>query len=312
MKFEHTSVLLEETIKNLNIKPNGIYVDGTLGGGGHSIEILKGLNKDGKLIGIDQDDEALKAASRRLAEYSDIFTAVKNNFVHIDKVLEDLNIEKVDGVLLDIGVSSHQLDEGDRGFSYMQDAPLDMRMDRDQKLDAYTVVNEYPQELLTEIFYKYGEEKWSKRIAEKIVEERELKPINTTLDLVNVLDHAIPRKVQRQIQGHFAKRVFQAIRIEVNQELRVLEDVIPKIIDRLNSGGRLCIITFHSLEDRIVKNSFKELNRDCICPPEIPICVCNHRRKINIITRKPIEADETEKDENPRSRSAKLRVCERV
>lgn len=312
MKFEHTSVLLDETINNLNIKPSGIYIDGTLGGGGHSIEILKRLNKNGKLIGIDQDDEALKAASQRLGEYADNFTAVKNNFVHIDKVLEDLNIEKVDGVLLDIGVSSHQLDEGERGFSYMQDAPLDMRMDRDQKLDAYTVVNEYPQELLMEIFYKYGEEKWSKRIAEKIVEERELKPIKTTLELVEVLDHAIPKKVQRQIQGHFAKRVFQAIRIEVNQELRVLEDVIPKIIDRLNIGGRLCIITFHSLEDRIVKNSFKELNKDCICPPEIPVCVCDHRRKINIITRKPIEAEEIEKDENPRSRSAKLRVCERV
>lgn len=237
---------------------------------------------------------------------------VKNNFVHIDKVLEDLHIEKVDGVILDIGVSSHQLDEGERGFSYMKDAPLDMRMDQDQELSAFTVVNEYPKEFLTEIFYKYGEEKWSKRIAEKIAEERQDQKIATTLDLVEVLDHAIPKKVQRQIQGHFAKRVFQAIRIEVNQELRVLEEVIPKVVERLKPGGRLCIITFHSLEDRIVKNSFKELNKDCICPPEIPVCVCDHRRKVKIITRKPIEAMETEKENNARSRSAKLRVCEKV
>lgn len=312
MKFEHTSVLLKETIEYLKVKPDGIYIDGTLGGGGHSYEILKQLSDTGKLIGIDQDVEALKAASERLHEYPKNFIAVKNNFVNIDRVLGDLNIDKIDGMILDIGVSSHQLDEEERGFSYMKDAPLDMRMDRQQELSAYTVVNEYPAEVLTDIFYKYGEEKWSKRIADKIVEEREEKPIATTLDLVRVLDHAIPRKVQRQIQGHFAKRVFQAIRIEVNQELRVLEDVIPKIVDRLSPGGRLCIITFHSLEDRIVKNSFKDLNLDCICPPEIPICVCDHRRKVKIITRKPIEATEEEKVVNSRSRSAKLRVCERV
>ena len=312
MNFEHISVLLEETIENLNIKENGIYVDGTLGGGGHSLEIVKKLGKSGKLIGIDQDEQALKAAKLRLKDYQDKTVFVKNNFVHIDKVLEDLHIEKVDGVILDIGVSSHQLDEGERGFSYMKDAPLDMRMDQDQELSAFTVVNEYPKEFLTEIFYKYGEEKWSKRIAEKIAEERQDQKIATTLDLVEVLDHAIPKKVQRQIQGHFAKRVFQAIRIEVNQELRVLEEVIPKVVERLKPGGRLCIITFHSLEDRIVKNSFKELNKDCICPPEIPVCVCDHRRKVKIITRKPIEAMETEKENNARSRSAKLRVCEKV
>lgn len=312
MNFEHISVLLEETIENLNIKENGIYVDGTLGGGGHSLEIVKKLGKNGKLIGIDQDEQALKAARLRLKDYQDKTVFVKNNFVHIDKVLEDLHIEKVDGVILDIGVSSHQLDEGERGFSYMKDAPLDMRMDQDQELSAFTVVNEYPKEFLTEIFYKYGEEKWSKRIAEKIAEERQDQKIATTLDLVEVLDHAIPKKVQRQIQGHFAKRVFQAIRIEVNQELRVLEEVIPKVVERLKPGGRLCIITFHSLEDRIVKNSFKELNKDCICPPEIPVCVCDHRRKVKIITRKPIEAMETEKENNARSRSAKLRVCEKV
>lgn len=312
MNFEHISVLLEETIENLNIKENGIYVDGTLGGGGHSLEIVKKLGKNGKLIGIDQDEQALKAAKLRLKDYQDKTVFVKNNFVHIDKVLEDLHIEKVDGVILDIGVSSHQLDEGERGFSYMKDAPLDMRMDQDQELSAFTVVNEYPKEFLTEIFYKYGEEKWSKRIAEKIAEERQDQKIATTLDLVEVLDHAIPKKVQRQIQGHFAKRVFQAIRIEVNQELRVLEEVIPKVVELLKPGGRLCIITFHSLEDRIVKNSFKELNKDCICPPEIPVCVCDHRRKVKIITRKPIEAMETEKENNARSRSAKLRVCEKV
>ncbi len=312
MKFEHISVLLTESIENLNIKENGIYVDATLGGGGHSLEILKRLGSEGKLIGIDQDEQALKAAALRLKDFKDQTIIVKNNFVHIDKVLNDLQIDKVDGVLLDIGVSSHQLDEGERGFSYMKDAPLDMRMDREQTLSAYTVVNEYPKELLTEIFYKYGEEKWSKRIAEKIVEERINSPIKTTLDLVSVLDHAIPKKVQRQIQGHFAKRVFQAIRIEVNQELRVLEDVIPKIVDRLKSGGRLCIITFHSLEDRIVKNSFKELNKDCVCPPEIPVCVCNHRRQVKLITRKPIEALKIEKENNARSRSAKLRVCEKI
>lgn len=312
MNFEHISVLLEETIENLNIKENGIYVDGTLGGGGHSLEIVKKLGKNGKLIGIDQDEQALKAARLRLKDYQDKTVFVKNNFVHIDKVLEDLHIEKVDGVILDIGVSSHQLDEGERGFSYMKDAPLDMRMDQDQELSAFTVVNEYPKEFLTEIFYKYGEEKWSKRIAEKIAEERQDQKIATTLDLVEVLDHAIPKKVQRQIQGHFAKRVFQAIRIEVNQELRVLEEVIPKVVELLKPGGRLCIITFHSLEDRIVKNSFKELNKDCICPPEIPVCVCDHRRKVKIITRKPIEAMETEKENNARSRSAKLRVCEKV
>lgn len=312
MNFEHISVLLEETIENLNIKENGIYVDGTLGGGGHSLEIVKKLGKNGKLIGIDQDEQALKAAKLRLKDYQDKTVFVKNNFVHIDKVLEDLHIEKVDGVILDIGVSSHQLDEGERGFSYMKDAPLDMRMDQDQELSAFTVVNEYPKEFLTEIFYKYGEEKWSKRIAEKIAEERQDQKIATTLDLVEVLDHAIPKKVQRQIQGHFAKRVFQAIRIEVNQELRVLEEMIPKVVERLKPGGRLCIITFHSLEDRIVKNSFKELNKDCICPPEIPVCVCDHRRKVKIITRKPIEAMETEKENNARSRSAKLRVCEKV
>lgn len=312
MKFEHISVLLTESIENLNIKENGIYVDATLGGGGHSLEILKRLGSEGKLIGIDQDEQALKAAALRLKDFKDQTIIVKNNFVHIDKVLNDLQIDKVDGVLLDIGVSSHQLDEGERGFSYMKDAPLDMRMDREQTLSAYTVVNEYPKELLTEIFYKYGEEKWSKRIAEKIVEERINSPIKTTLDLVSVLDHAIPKKVQRQIQGHFAKRVFQAIRIEVNQELRVLEEVIPKIVNRLKSGGRLCIITFHSLEDRIVKNSFKELNKDCVCPPEIPVCVCNHRRQVKLITRKPIEALKIEKENNARSRSAKLRVCEKI
>ncbi len=312
MKFEHISVLLTESIENLNIKENGIYVDATLGGGGHSLEILKRLGSEGKLIGIDQDEQALKAAALRLKDFKDQTIIVKNNFVHIDKVLNDLQIDKVDGVLLDIGVSSHQLDEGERGFSYMKDAPLDMRMDREQTLSAYTVVNEYPKELLTEIFYKYGEEKWSKRIAEKIVEERINSPIKTTLDLVSVLDHAIPKKVQRQIQGHFAKREFQAIPIEVNQELRVLEDVIPKIVDRLKSGGRLCIITFHSLEDRIVKNSFKELNKDCVCPPEIPVCVCNHRRQVKLITRKPIEALKIEKENNARSRSAKLRVCEKI
>ena len=311
MGFRHIPVLLNETIENLKIKKDGVYVDGTLGGGGHSKEILKVLSKEGLLIGVDQDDNAIAAAKEILKEFSNV-RIVKNNYSNLDSILNELGIEKVDGILLDIGVSSHQLDEAERGFSYMQDAPLDMRMDQKQELSAYHVVNEYSLEGLMNIFYTYGEERWSKRIAEKIIERREREPINTTFELISVIDEAIPKKVQREQKGHFAKRIFQALRIEVNQELKVLEDIIPIAVNRLNSGGRLCIISFHSLEDRVVKNYFRELNKNCICPPEIPICVCNHRRKIKIITRKPIEASKKEKEVNSRSRSAKLRVCEKV
>lgn len=310
MKFKHIPIMLNEVIEGLNIKENGIYLDGTLGGAGHSIEIVKGL-KNGQLIGIDQDEIALNKAKEVLADFLDKIVLVNDNYENIDSILKRLNIDKLDGILLDIGVSSHQFDEVSRGFSHNQDAPLDMRMDRKQDLSAWHVVNRYSTQELNDIIFNYGEERWAKRIAEFIVKERATKPINTTLELVSVIKQAIPKKVR--MEGHHpAKKTFQAIRIEVNRELEVLENSIDKMVKYLNPGGRLVIITFHSLEDRIVKEIFKKLNKDCICPPELPKCVCNKVKDIEIITRKPIRPTEEEIRLNPRSRSAKLRIAEKL
>lgn len=310
MEFKHVSVLLNECIEGLNIKDNGIYVDGTLGGGGHSSEILKNLSDKGLLIGIDQDRDALKAASARLQNYKNV-KYVHNNFYNVDSILNELEIEKIDGMLMDLGVSSYQLDTGDRGFSYMQDAPLDMRMNRDNSLSAYEVVNNYEEEELYRIIRDYGEEKFAKRIARFIVEKREEKNIETTLELVEIIKAAIPAKARRE-GPHPAKRTFQAIRIEVNSELSILNKAIEDGVNRLNKGGRMAIITFHSLEDRIVKLKFKELATACTCPKEFPICICGGKAKVKIISRKAIEPSKEEVDENPRSRSAKLRVIERI
>lgn len=310
MEFKHVSVLLEESLEGLNIKEDGIYIDGTLGGAGHSLEIVKRLTT-GKLIGIDQDENALNKARQVLSEYSDRVIFVHDNYENIDSILENLNIEGVDGILLDLGVSSHQLDEKSRGFSHNNDARLDMRMDGTSSLTALDVVNNYSERELEDIIFNYGEDRWARRIAQFIVEERRVKPIETTFELVTAIKKAIPKEVRKD--GHHpAKKTFQAIRIEVNRELDVLKESIPKMVRLLNPHGRLAIITFHSLEDRIVKNEFKDLFKDCICPPEVPICKCDKRREINIITRKPIVASKMELDENPRSRSAKLRVCEKI
>ncbi len=310
MEFHHVSVLLNECIEGLKIKENGIYVDGTLGGGGHSLEIVKRLGEGGRLIGIDQDTDALKAAGERLKDYSDKVTYVHSNFENVRQVLNDLGIEKADGFLIDIGVSSFQLDEAERGFSYMQDAPLDMRMNSENELSAYDVVNNYSEEALNNVIFGYGEERWAKRIAQFIVAEREKKPIETTFELVEVIKKAIP-KGARKDGPHPAKRTFQAIRIEVNRELEILEKTIDDMTDLLNPGGRLCVITFHSLEDRIVKNAFRKQENPCTCPPEFPICVCGKKPKAKIITRKPILPSEEELEVNHRSRSAKLRILER-
>ena len=309
MEFHHISVLLNECIESLNIKPDGIYVDGTLGGDGHSYEICKRLTT-GRLIGIDQDMNAINAATKRLEQFKDKVTLVHSNFSNIKKVFEDLGIEKADGFLLDIGVSSHQLDEAERGFSYMQDAPLDMRMDTSRSLSAYEVVNEYSEKELNDIIFEYGEERWAKRIAEFIVAERKVKPITTTYELVDVIKKAVP-KGARKDGPHPAKRTFQAIRIEVNGELDVLKTAINDMTDLLNPKGRLAIITFHSLEDRIVKNEFRKQENPCTCPREFPVCMCNKVSKGKVITRKPILPSEEELLENHRARSAKLRVFER-
>lgn len=310
MEFKHVSVLLNECIEGLNIKKDGIYVDGTLGGAGHSSEILKQLSDKGMLIGIDQDLDALKAAKNRLQNFSNV-KYVHNNFYNIDSILNELDIEKIDGMLMDLGVSSYQLDEAERGFSYMKDAPLDMRMNRENSLSAYEVVNDYTEEELYRIIKDYGEEKFAKRIAKFILEKREKKKIETTLELVEIIKAAIPAKARRE-GPHPAKRTFQAIRIEVNSELSILNKAIEDGVNRLNIGGRMAIITFHSLEDRIVKLKFKELATSCTCPKEFPICVCGGKAKGKIITRKAIEPSKLEVEENPRSRSAKLRIIERV
>lgn len=310
MEFHHISVLLNECIDNLNIRPDGIYVDGTMGGGGHSLEIVKRLTT-GRLICIDQDPNAHEAAGKRLAEYKDRITFVRDNFGNIKSILDSLGIEKIDGMLLDIGVSSHQLDEAERGFSYQQDAPLDMRMNPDRPFSAYDVVNGYDEDELDRVIFTYGEERWARRIAQFIVKEREAKPIETTGELVDIIKKAVP-KGARKDGPHPAKRTFQAIRIEVNGELEVLQRAIDDVAARLAVGGRLCIITFHSLEDRIVKEAFRKQENPCICPPQFPVCVCGKKPLGRVITRKPILPSKEELEENPRSRSAKLRVLEGV
>ena len=310
MEFNHISVLLNECLEGLNIKENGIYVDGTLGGAGHSSEILKRLSNEGRLIGIDQDTDALKAAKERLKNYSNV-TFIHSNFSSIENVLNNLNIDGVDGILMDLGVSSYQLDEGERGFSYMKDAPLDMRMNRENDFSAYNVVNEYSEEDLYRIIRDYGEEKFAKRIASFIVENRQEKNIETTLELVEIIKNAIPAKARRE-GPHPAKRTFQAIRIEVNSELSILNKTIEDGVEKLNKGGRMAIITFHSLEDRIVKNKFRDLAVSCRCPKEFPVCVCGEKAKVKIISRKAIEPTKEEVEINPRSRSAKLRVIEKL
>lgn len=310
MEFSHVPVLLNETIGHLNIKENGIYVDCTLGGGGHSLEILKRLSKDGRLIGIDQDRDALKAAGERLKNYEN-FIPVHDNFHNITNILEELKIDKVDGILADLGVSSYQLDEPSRGFSYMHDAPLDMRMNRDSSFSAFDVVNGYDEEKLYHVIRDYGEERFAKRIAKFIAERRQEKAINTTFELVEIIKAAVPARFRRE-GPHPAKRTFQAIRIEVNKELQILNGTIEDSVDKLKTGGRICIITFHSLEDRIVKNKYRQLQNPCTCPKDLPICVCGKKPKIKIITRKPIEASSEELEYNPRSRSAKLRVAEKI
>lgn len=310
MEFKHVSVLLDECINALNIKEDGIYVDCTLGGAGHSSEIVKRLSSDGRLIGFDQDKDALKAAGERLKDYKNV-TYVHSNFYAIYDVLTDLGIDGVDGILMDLGVSSYQLDNGERGFSYMKDAPLDMRMNRENEFSAYEIVNTYSEEELYRIIKEYGEEKFAKRIASFIVKNREEKNIETTLELVEIIKAAIPAKARRE-GPHPAKRTFQAIRIEVNKELEIISKTILDGVKKLNKGGRMAIITFHSLEDRIVKNTFKELANPCTCPSEFPVCVCNRKPEVKLISRKPIEASKEELEFNPRSRSAKLRIIEKL
>lgn len=309
-EFHHVSVLLEECLEGLNIKPDGIYVDGTLGGAGHSSQIVKRLTT-GMLIGIDRDPVALEAAGKRLAEYGDRVKLVHSNFCEIAQVLDKLQVEKVDGILLDLGVSSPQLDDGDRGFSYMVDAPLDMRMDSGDSLSAHTVVNTWPQEELRRILYEYGEERYAPQIASAICRRREQAPIETTLELVDIIRSAMPPAALREKQ-HPAKRSFQAIRIAVNDELGSVEKVMRDAIPRLNPGGRLAVITFHSLEDRIVKNAMAAAAKGCTCPPNFPVCVCGKKPQVKLITRKPLVAGEAELERNPRARSAKLRVCEKI
>lgn len=310
MEFRHKSVLLNETVDNLNVRPGGIYVDGTLGGGGHSYEIARRLQGEGRLIGIDQDEDAIKAAGQRLEEFGDLVTIVRDNYCNIKAVLDSLNIEKVDGIMLDLGVSSYQLDTAQRGFSYMEDAPLDMRMDKRQQITAEDIVNDYSEMELFHIIRDYGEDKFAKNIAKHIVREREKKHIRTTLELAEIIKGAIPMKV-RVNGGHPAKRTFQAIRIELNKELEVLKNSIDTMIDLLNEDGRLCIITFHSLEDRIVKTGFRRNENPCTCPPDFPVCVCGNVSKGKVITRKPILPSDDEIEENKRSKSSKLRVFER-
>lgn len=311
MEFKHVSVLLEECIENLNIDPDGIYVDGTLGGGGHASYICQHLSPKGTLIGIDRDQDALNAASERLKDYSCQKIFVQSNYSDIRNVLQELELDGIDGALLDLGVSSFQLDNADRGFSYMHDAPLDMRMNQDDPFTAYDVVNEYDQKELTRIISKYGEEKWASRVANFIVNGRKDGPIETTGQLVELIKAAIPAKARRE-GPHPAKRTFQAIRIEVNDELGQLERAIEEFCDVLNPKGRLCVISFHSLEDRIVKEIIAKRVNPCTCPKEFPVCVCGKVADIKKISKKPILPSEEELEFNPRSRSAKLRVCEKL
>ncbi len=310
MEFAHISVLLKEAVDALSVSEGGIYVDGTLGGGGHSEAILR-TNSTARVIGIDRDKEAILAAQKRLRDFSGRVSFVNSNFADIKNVLDNLAIAEIDGAVLDLGVSSYQLDETDRGFSYLRDAPLDMRMNQSDRLSAYDVVNTYDKDALTEIFFRYGEEKWSKRIAEFIVARREKKPVETTLELADIISAAIPMGA-REKGSHPAKRVFQAIRIEVNGELEILNGAITDFFSRLKSGGRLAIITFHSLEDRIVKKAFSELATGCTCPRDFPVCVCGKQPVAKIITKKPVLPSEEEQEANSRSKSAKLRVAQKI
>lgn len=309
-EFHHVSVLLEECIEGLAIKPDGIYVDGTLGGAGHSSRIAAKLTT-GRLIGIDRDNVALEAAAERLRPFEDRVTLVHANFCDMDQALQGLGIDKVDGILLDLGVSSPQLDDGQRGFSYMTDAPLDMRMNGEDTRDARQIVNTWSYEELKRILYDYGEERFAPRIAAAICRRREQAPIETTLELVDVIKSAMPASALREKQ-HPAKRSFQAIRIAVNDELGAVETVMKKAVPLLNPGGRLAVITFHSLEDRIVKNAMAEAAKGCTCPPSFPVCVCGKKPQVRIVTRKPIVSGEEELERNPRARSAKLRICEKL
>lgn len=311
MEFSHKSVLLNETIDALKIKPDGIYVDGTLGGGGHSYEICKRLSDKGRLIGIDQDAAAIEAASERLGEFKDRVTIIRSNYCEMKKQLNSIGVTSVDGIILDLGVSSYQLDTAERGFTYREDVPLDMRMDQRQARTAKDIVNEYSEMELYRIIRDYGEDKFAKNIAKHIVQARQERPLETTGELIQAIKAAIPMKV-RAVGGHPAKKTFQAIRIELNNELGVLRDSLDDMIDLLNDEGRLCIITFHSLEDRIVKNHFRTSEHPCICPKEFPVCVCGRISKGKVVTRKPILPGEEELEENSRSKSAKLRVFERV
>ncbi len=310
MEFVHRSVLLWECIDALNIKPDGIYLDGTLGGAGHSSQIAQRLTT-GRLIGVDRDTVALKAAEERLAPWMDRVTLVHDNFANLASILDKLGLEKIDGMLFDLGVSSPQLDDGSRGFSYMADAPLDMRMNREDSLTAYDVVNGWPREELRRILFDYGEERYAPLIAAAIERQREVKPIETTMELVDVIRSAMPAQALREKQ-HPAKRSFQAIRIAVNDELGSVERMLADAVERLNPEGRLAVITFHSLEDRIVKNAMNQASKGCTCPPEFPVCVCGNKPKVKVLTRKPIISGAEELEENPRARSAKLRVAERV
>ncbi|MGL4362494.1 MAG: 16S rRNA (cytosine(1402)-N(4))-methyltransferase RsmH [Cellulosilyticaceae bacterium] len=311
MEFNHLSVLLNECITGLDIKPNGIYVDGTLGGAGHAKHVCEKLNEEGHFIGIDQDQNALSVSRERLANVKPKVSIVHNNFSNIKEVLETLKIDEIDGMLIDLGVSSHQLDEPSRGFSYMHDAKLDMRMNQESSFSAYNIINEYSEEALYNVIKSYGEEKWAKRIATFIVERREQKPVETTYELVDIIKAAIPAKA-RQDGPHPAKRTFQAIRIEVNKEIDIIRPTILDAMNKLKEGGRLCIITFHSLEDRIVKHTFKTLENPCTCDRSFPICICGNKRTGKVISRKPILPSEEELEINPRARSAKLRIIEKI
>ena len=310
MEFKHTSVLLEETIENLRVKPDGIYIDGTLGGGGHSYEAASKLGEKGKLIGIDQDEDAIRAAGERLEKFGSKVTIIRDNYCNIKNILHDIGVEKADGIVLDLGVSSYQLDHAERGFSYKQDADLDMRMDNRQSLSAKDIVNTYPEMELYRVIRDYGEEQFAKNIAKHIMLARKEAPIETTGQLNEIIKAAIPAKM-RQNGGHPSKRTFQALRIECNKELEVLKNSLDDMIQVLNPGGRLCIITFHSLEDRIVKTAFKRNENPCICPPDFPVCTCGRKPQGKVIYRKPILPSDEEINENKRSKSAKLRVFER-
>ena len=311
MAFEHVSVLLHETVDGLNVRPDGIYVDATLGGGGHAYEVCSRLNDKGRFIGIDQDADAIKAAGERLAGFGEKVTIIRSNYRDMKPQLQSIGVDRVDGIVIDLGVSSYQLDTAERGFSYRVDAPLDMRMDQRQKMTAKDIVNDYSEAELYRVIRDYGEDRFAKNIAKHIVAERGKGPIETTEQLNEIIRHAIPMKI-RKAAGHPSKRTFQAIRIELNHELDVLKDSLDDMIDMLNPGGRICIITFHSLEDRIVKSSFRKNENPCICPSHFPVCVCGRTSKGKVVTRKPILPSKEEMESNSRSKSAKLRILERA